>query len=1153
MVSVVKRKRFWFAGLLVFLLAIVLFLPFICSSSLVKQAVVNRVNSRLEGELSVGSWLIDWQQGFLCRDIVYKDSGKGIYISIPRLTSTQGLVELILAPGNFGLVSLDTPVIELSRNTAAQVEQQGRPKAEQQPEKREYPWDKYTLQLQVRNGQVKVLTEGSVPEIGMKDINLHSSLKEGGIDYGLQFRTLDNQGDFDVTGRINLPAGGKKRLDTLYTETNVVVADFQVKDYLAFAAFLPKVPAGEGILNANFHLKSVGFDDFVFGGSVGLRDLKLSGGFLGQDNPSIQHISLSLAESEWSTFAWNIKQLDIKSDAGTLTCSGEHRDNRLQITSNGNIDIPVVFDRLPHLMKVQESTLIESGSLDYTADISMDGPNGKLDLMAKADNLGGLYNGRPFSWESPITAILHSENEGLDFKVKRLQVDSPFLQAFGQGDMSSFKLTASADLGKTMVELGKLFQHSWSGTGDLEMKMEAKSAGVKDRYAVNADLSIDHLALSRADKVIVPNNYFSVVGSGEVPLSLLRKRTGEFNLQFALSSWIGEIFLAINGERTTNGLTGTRFSTDTNLQLDSLSSLLHAFDSFPPESRLGGDLQVQAAGYVDKDILGVDELNGRIVDLSLAGKGSTYSDRDVRLHINRSVNDEIPSLVIHDLTISKSRERFFGTGAGSNSIDFANAGIFLHNIGMEAELGTIRLDEFVLRDWREPQKTMTAHVNITSDLDRMTPLLQNASLIPDGIHAGGTGKLSFSAEGGEEGGRKIAADLMVKEFSLSKEKKQLLPKDDLVVSVKVEEQVEGQKLDIRDIKLSSSALDLSGSGSINSIENDRQLDVRGDLRPKMDALASILAEAFNVQVNLQGRESHPFALTYLWPGDGGKAIGRLGFSSEFSMDTAAYNGITMSGVTLPVTLKDNAMQLHLQGGMNEGRVDIAAQADFNVDPSIMTVPENSQVMTGIQLNQPLVEGVLRRIHPLFGVLTTPTGQIDVRLNTFAWPLKQDGAYGADFTSVVNFSRVNLDSSGLLRSILSSFALEEEKLKLRDAEVQCIGREGRISCSPVRIQVGSTEMVLSGTVGMDKTIDYTLEVPVTEKLVSKEVYQFLGGATVRVPISGTVDKPGFDRNSVTAAIRDMVKDAAGKVMENQAKKLLPSLMDDLLGSPKKKQN
>lgn len=1150
MVSVLKKKRYWLAVLLALLLGVVTLLPFIFSAPSVTQMLVSRVNERIPGTLSIGSWLVGWQQGFLCQDIVYEDPQQGIRISIPRLTSTQGLIELLLTPRNLGLVSADSPVLELSGLTAGHDGSPAQAGPTASTHGKTAVWEKLALQLQVRDGLVKFEPRGSSPEIGIKDINLHSTLLTGEINVDIQFRTLSDQGEFAIKGRLNLPTRMQNLMETLFVEAEVSISDFQVQDYLSFAALHSNLPSGEGVLTADFHLATVGLEDFELSGSADVRDLILTGGFLGEDSPSLHEVSFSLADSEWSRLSWHINQLEIQSDVGTFFCSGQYRDRRMQLDSRGNVNIPVLFDQLPHLLKVHETALVETGALDFTAGFALDGSKGKFDFSTKAENLGGLFNGRPFIWEAPITAILHGENDGLDVKIRRLQVESPFLQAFGQGDLSSFSLEASADLGKTLAELGKLFQHPWSGEGDLELAMTAASTETADNYTVNTDLNISHFSLSRLDTVLVPNHHFSVVGSGHVPFSLLRERKGKFDLQFALSTWIGEVFFALNGEQEEDGLSGGRYSTDTNLQLDSISNLFQALDLFSAETKIGGDLQVQATGYIEKKIIGVDELNSRMHNFELSRGNVDFSDKDVRLLIHCSVNDEIPSLVIHDLCVTDTRNRFFKTGLGSNSIDFSSNSIFLHNIDLQAQLGTVQIDELVVGNWHELLDTMSAAVSADTDLTRLTPLLQNANLLASDTLLGGTGKLVFNAVE-ENKSRQLVTDLQVAGFSLSKDKKLLLPPDDIKLIAQLEELAAADNIAIKDLQLFTGPLDIAAAGTLTHAADAGELILQGTMIPKMDKLAEVLAAAFDVQVGMQGRKSQSFALHYKRPGKNGKPGGLVDFSSRLYADRVDYKGIRLQELSVPVTLQESRIQVDLQGRMNEGRLDLTASIDMNQEPAVFVVPENSRIMTGIQLEKPIVEGILQGIHPLFGVLASPSGQIDVRLDTFAWPVMPRAAYNSDFSTVIDVSQVDLDSSGLLRSILSAFALEHEKLKLRDAEVQCRGREGRITCSPVRILVAESEMILSGSVGMDSSLEYLLEVPVTPKLVSREVYQYLEGTTVKVPIGGTLAKPSLDKSSMTAAIRNLVKQAAGKVVEKQTNKVLSDLIEGLIVPQQKK--
>jgi hypothetical protein len=317
----------------------------------------------------------------------------------------------------------------------------------------------------------------------------------------------------------------------------------------------------------------------------------------------------------------------------------------------------------------------------------------------------------------------------------------------------------------------------------------------------------------------------------------------------------------------------------------------------------------------------------------------------------------------------------------------------------------------------------------------------------------------------------------------------------------------------------------------------------------LDKLGEVLNNSLAINIGLQGRKSSEFGLLYRWPEEGTPAPAF--FETSLHADRIEYNGLLFSNLSMPISLREQLLQTQVQGRMNEGTVNIETTADFRVNPAVVRIPENSRIMTDVQLGEPLVDGVLRKIHPLFGILASPSGRLNTSMNSFAWPVSHRGAYDADFKVTFDVSRITLDGSGLLQEILSRFALADKKLNLRDTEISCSGKGGRISCTPVRILVADSEMILSGSVGMDSSLDYILEVPITRALVSSEVYQFLEGEVVSVPIRGTLDNPSFDKNLVIDTIRDLVKQAAVKVVEQQAEKLLPGLIDDAVRQPQKK--
>ncbi|MDW7773224.1 MAG: hypothetical protein SCH71_10080 [Desulfobulbaceae bacterium] len=1141
-----KKKRYWFIVPLVLLAAVIAFLPVLLSTSAGSRVIVSRINESVPGSVSIGSFLVGWQQGFLCRDIVYEDPRRGLRINIPRLTGTQGLAELIIAPKNLGLVSMEAPVLELSLPEASRRKPADTPSQSAADELAF--WEKLSVQLQAKDGLVTIGADAGQSETGMKDVVLHSRLSAGEMHYDLAFSPLKEQGDFAAQGRLNLPGNSRNLLATFFTDAEVRIRNFQFRDYLSFAADHSLLPHGEGVLNAEFRIKTLALEDFELSGSADITGLKLAGGVLGEDTPSFDNISLSLEKGKWSKLFWSVDKLHLVSDAGSFDYTGEYRNQHLQLSSRGDISIPVLFDRLPGLMRVHEGVFVESGVFSFTADMAIEGAKGTYVITSRIENLGGLFEGSPFLWDNPFTAIIHSENNGFDVRLKRLQVESPFLHVFGQGDLSSLNLEASADLEKAMDELGRLFHHPWTGSGDLKLSMKADSADQADRYGVNVDLDIGHFSLARLGMVVVPNHRFSAVGSARIPFSLLRDREGAFDLQFALSSWLGEIFFAMNGDQEEEGLADTRYSTDANFQLGRLVRLLRALDMVPETREMGGELQVQGSGYVDGSVVGFNELSGRIQDFSFTRNNTVFSDQEIRLYINRLVNDEVPSLIIHNLVVTGNREDFFSTGAGFNSMDLSASGLFLHNINLEAELGTMRLDELVVRDMWQPLDKLTAKGFLAADLQKMTPLLQNSDLLAPDIRLAGAGLLDFSAVD-KGSGREIQADLKINAFALDRGGGTLLPADDVRLTLGLEERQVTDDLLIKELQFSSGPLELDAAGELGNSDAERELVLQGTITPNLEDFAVILNSAFNVDIAMQGRRSGAFDMLYRLPGKEKFPGGRIDFSTSVHADSLMYRGLHLSDITVPVSLADKTLQVRVQGRMNEGTVDVTATGDFNRDPAMILIPEQSRIMKDIQLREPVLEGVLQRIHPLFGVLASPTGQVDVQLDFFAWPPRPQGELEADFTALFDVSRVNLDNSGLLRSILSTFALEDEALKLDDAELRCRGNKGRITCSPLRILAGDAAMVLKGSAGMDKTLDYVLEVPITEKLVSDEVYQYLEGEIITVPIKGTVTRPAPDTDTAATAIRDLVKDAAVQIVADQADKLLPDLMERVLGDPR----
>ena len=129
------------------------------------------------------------------------------------------------------------------------------------------------------------------------------------------------------------------------------------------------------------------------------------------------------------------------------------------------------------------------------------------------------------------------------------------------------------------------------------------------------------------------------------------------------------------------------------------------------------------------------------------------------------------------------------------------------------------------------------------------------------------------------------------------------------------------------------------------------------------------------------------------------------------------------------------------------------------------------------------------------------------------------------------------------SMLAS-ALNDEKLKQIDAKEVKIGftiDDGRLATQPFDLKMGSVAMKLSGSTGLDQTIDYTATVALPDKATNGVVKNF------DVAIGGTFTKP-----TVRVDVKQVAEQAAKNVIDQQVQKLTGSetLSEEILKQAEK---
>lgn len=253
--------------------------------------------------------------------------------------------------------------------------------------------------------------------------------------------------------------------------------------------------------------------------------------------------------------------------------------------------------------------------------------------------------------------------------------------------------------------------------------------------------------------------------------------------------------------------------------------------------------------------------------------------------------------------------------------------------------------------------------------------------------------------------------------------------------------------------------------------------------------------------------------------------------SMLSVEFAKYLGIQVSDLKVPLRMKNGLLELNIEIGINQGKLTLPLRVDAGKEPTILEIPDNTQILQGVKLTDEMVNELLAFVSPLLKGCAVSSGSLSARIKRCRIPLGKADAGSTEFEGTSSFRSVTLGPAGLLFDILSLAELQNELITVPDQDVQSQHRNGRIYSSPLKLKTGDYDIIISGSVGLDETLDYMAKIPITRKMVGKDAYEYLKGKSISLPIGGTVRKPAFDKMKFLAETAKIAADTGTqKVIE-----------------------
>jgi hypothetical protein len=159
------------------------------------------------------------------------------------------------------------------------------------------------------------------------------------------------------------------------------------------------------------------------------------------------------------------------------------------------------------------------------------------------------------------------------------------------------------------------------------------------------------------------------------------------------------------------------------------------------------------------------------------------------------------------------------------------------------------------------------------------------------------------------------------------------------------------------------------------------------------------------------------------------------------------------------------------------------------------------------------------------------------------PLAPGAQQQIDAKFALTLREATFTPTGSLADVLDLVGIEHRTMKIQDTTMRAVCQNGRIQSEPFEIVIDGHTVRFRGSVGLDQTVSYVVEVPLTEKLVGRAAWAYVKGQVIRVPVIGTLTALKLDKDAGKKEINRLLKEAGTKALGDVAKEQLNRLLRD----------
>lgn len=377
--------------------------------------------------------------------------------------------------------------------------------------------------------------------------------------------------------------------------------------------------------------------------------------------------------------------------------------------------------------------------------------------------------------------------------------------------------------------------------------------------------------------------------------------------------------------------------------------------------------------------------------------------------------------------------------------------------------------------------------------------------------------------------------------------------------------LENQFLQIPLGEIEGSGQSLVVQGNLSAKSKDWHIDASGRWKGVGHPWFRLLTPWLGDDAELKGSFDEAFAIQ-------GSLAGLTGDAQSGAVRAVSWPNETLvghaglawqSGRVLGLSFGTGAIRPSLsQQCVDFGQIHIPlSQGDIRMDPDLLLGSESptlkvaaGRILDRVVLTPELSRRWLVYVAPMLAQITQAQGIISLDVQESRFPIEQLEL--AEGRGVLEIEQAVVGPGPLAMQVLelvtqiralvtqqSQQSLNRETwLELPKQQIQFQIQQGRVYHDQMRIQMGEVVVLTRGSVGHDESIDLMMSIPIQDDWVaSRPELAGLQGLTVNVPVKGTLSKPKVDTKVLGELSKQLVRQAAGQLIDQQLQRGLQKLL------------